>query len=314
MPNGQESLALTAQKPSFKFGRWLSTPLLLLFPTFLIIAVVIIIPLLISLYISFTSFRLIEPESLYHWVGLRNYIRLAQDPVFWAAFGRTLLFLTVALNLELVVGLGLALLVNRALRGRQVLRTILMFPMTFSPILVGYMFKYMFNDNIGLLNNFLQLFGFNAQIAWLVDGTLATGAILIAEMWASTSIFAILILAGLLAVPHEQIEAAQVDGASRIQTFQHILLPNLMPFIYIAMTIRSLDVGRAYDIVQVMTGGGPARRTELIWTLVGRTGYVDSQMAVANAMAFISVILSILFTYYFYRQLLASRSFMGGQP
>jgi multiple sugar transport system permease protein len=128
----------------------------------------------------------------------------------------------------------------------------------------------------------------------------------------STSVFAILLLAGLMALPKEPIEAARVDGCNPWQVFRHITLPFLMPFIFIAMTIRSLDVARAYDMVRIMTNGGPAGRTELLWTLMTRTGYQNSQMGMANAMGYVSIILSIAFTVYYYRALTKARTFMGG--
>jgi multiple sugar transport system permease protein len=186
---------------------------------------------------------------------------------------------------------------------------LMMFPMMFSPILVGFQFKFLFNDNVGLINNALQSLGITEQaIPWLIDGTLAFFAIVVAEVWSSTPVFAILILAGLLAMPREPIEAAKVDGCTPWQSFRYVTWPFIMPFAYIAMTIRSLDVGRAYDIVKIMTDGGPARRTELIWTLVARTAYSDARMGAANAMAYASILLSILFTVYFFRKLASART------
>jgi multiple sugar transport system permease protein len=211
------------------------------------------------------------------------------------------------------LGLGIALLINQITWGQRGLRTIMMFPMMFSPILVGFQFKFIFNDNIGILNNALQSLGITDQaIPWLVDGRLAMFSIIFAEVWMSTSVFAILLLAGLFAMPRDPVEAARVDGCNPWQVFRHITLPFLMPFAFIAMTIRSLDVARAYDIVKVMTGGGPAGRTELLWTLIARTGYENAQMGKANAMAYISTLLSIAFTVYFYRKLMAARRVMGG--
>ena len=238
------------------------TPYLLLSPAFLVLIFVVALPLVFSLYTSFTGYRLIRPDSLWNWVGLRNYQRIFGDADFWFAFGRTILFLTIALNLEFILGLGIALLINRITWGQRTLRTIMMFPMMFSPILVGYQFKFVFNDNIGVLNNALQSLGISdAATPWLVDRNLAMFSIIFAEVWMSTSVFAILLLAGLFAMPRDPIEAAKVDGCSPLQVFRHITLPFLMPFAFIAMTIRSLDVARAYDIVDVMTGGGPAGRT-----------------------------------------------------
>ena len=283
----------------------------LLLPAIIVIAAVVLIPLIFSLYSSFTPYKLTRPSTLWKWVGTFNYEKILTDTKFWAAFGRTVLFLTIVLNLELLLGLGIALLVNKLTWGQRTLRTILMFPMMFSPILVGFQFKFIFNDNIGLVNNVLQSLGFEGALPWLVDGKLAMFSIIFAEVWMSTSVFAILILAGLFAMPRDPLEAAKVDGCTSWQTFRHITLPFLMPFIYIAMTIRSLDVARAYDIVQIMTGGGPARRTELLWTLMSRTGYVDARMGLANAMGYVSIILSIAFTIFFFRKLSAARAEIG---
>jgi multiple sugar transport system permease protein len=290
-----------------------AVPYLLLMPAMIVILAVVLVPLLVSFWTSFTSYNLTRPDTLYNFVGLRNYQRLLGNDEFWWAFGRTFLFVTITLNVEMMLGLGLALLVNKITYGQRALRTIMMFPMMFSPILVGFQFKYIFNDSIGLVNNALFDLGLITQpIPWLVDGTLANFSIMFAEVWMSTSIFAILLLAGLMALPKEPIEAAKVDGCNPWQVFRHITLPFLMPFVYIAMTIRSLDVARAYDMIRIMTNGGPAGRTELIWTLMTRTGYQNSQMGAANAMGYVSIILSIVFTFYFYRKLTAARTFMGG--
>ena len=291
--------------------KYLNGPWVLLLPAIIMLACVVFLPLLLSLWTSFTPFKLTKPDTLYRFVGLRNYERLIGDYDFWIAFGRTVLFLTIALNLELVFGLGIALLINKITYAQKTLRTLMMFPMMFSPILVGFQWKYIFNDNIGLLNNFLREFGVVNPIPWLVDATLANISIMAAEIWSSTSVFAILLLAGLMGIPKDPIEAAKVDGCNSWQVFKNITLPFLMPFIFIAMTIRSLDVARAYDIVQMMTGGGPAKRTELLWTLISRTGYVDAKMGMANAMSYISIVLSIAFTFFFFYKLMEARKVLS---
>jgi multiple sugar transport system permease protein len=290
--------------------KFLNGPWVLLLPTVIVLACVVFLPLLISLWTSFTPFKLTRPDTLYKFVGFRNYERLFSNYDFWVAFGRTVLFLTIALNLELVFGLGIALLINKITYAQKTLRTLMMFPMMFSPILVGFQWKYIFNDNIGLLNNFLREFGVSPK-PWLVDAFLANMSIMAAEIWSSTSVFAILLLAGLMGIPKDPIEAAKVDGCNSWQVFKNITLPFLMPFIFIAMTIRSLDVARAYDIVQMMTGGGPAKRTELLWTLISRTGYVDAKMGLANAMSYISIFLSIAFTFFFFYKLMEARKILS---
>jgi multiple sugar transport system permease protein len=156
-----------------------------------------LLPLLVSLWTSFTGYNLTKPETLFDFVGLRNYSACSPTPISGGPFGRTFAVLTVALNLEILLGLGIALLINKITWGQRTLRTIMMFPMMFSPILVGFQFKFMFNDNVGLVNNALQSLGLTDQpIPWLVDGTLAFFSIIFAEIWMSTSVFAILLLAG----------------------------------------------------------------------------------------------------------------------
>ena len=286
--------------------------ILLIMPALIVLLAVVMIPLVFSLYSSFTPYRLTRPDSLFRWIGAYNYEKALTSAKFWSAFGRTVLYLAIALNVEMLLGLGLALLVSKVTRGQRTLRTIMMFPMMFSPVLVGFQFKFIFNDNVGLVNNALQSLGLTeAAIPWLVDEKLAMFSILFAEIWMSTSVFAILILAGLFSIPQDPQEAARVDGCTPWQSFRHITLPFIMPFIYIAMAIRSLDVARAYDIVQIMTNGGPAGRTELLWTLIGRTGYNDAKMGYANAMGYISIILAIVFTIYFFRKLNAARKELG---
>ncbi len=237
-------------------------PIKLLMPAFLAVGIVVILPLLFSFYTSFTAYRLTDPDTLSHWIGWRNYERAFANGDFWAAFGRTILFLTIALNLELLLGLGVALLLNQVTKGQRALRTVMMFPMMFSPVLVGFQFKFMLNDSTGIVNNLMQtLFGAKSAFPFLVDANSALASLIAAEVWNSTPIFAVILLAGLMALPKDPIEASKVDGCTSWQTFRYVTLPYLMPFIYISMTIRSLDVGRAYDIVRIMTNGGPGGRT-----------------------------------------------------
>ena len=159
--------------------KFLNGPWVLLLPTVIVLACVVFLPLLISLWTSFTPFKLTRPDTLYKFVGFRNYERLFGNYDFWVAFGRTVLFLTIALNLELVF--GIALLINKITYAQKTLRTLMMFPMMFSPILVGFQWKYIFNDNIGLLNNFLREFGVSPK-PWLVDAFLANMSIMAAEI------------------------------------------------------------------------------------------------------------------------------------
>jgi multiple sugar transport system permease protein len=283
-------------------------PLALLLPSILIILLIVGFPMVYSLYLSFTNFNLTSPGNV-EFIGLQNYINLlTEDPNFWKTFGRTVLFISLAVNIEFLIGLGIAQLMARAIRGQSLARTLMMMPMMFAPILVGFQFKWFFNAQVGMINNILYtLTGEPHFIPWLIDTPQGFIALLVAEIWMSTPFMVIILEAGILSLPQEPFEAAEVDGASGWQKFRHLTLPMLMPFIYTAMAIRSLDVARAYDIVSIMTGGGPGMRTELIWTYVNRLAFTGKQFALGSAMSYITVILSFAFTYMFFRNVMKSR-------
>jgi multiple sugar transport system permease protein len=287
-------------------------PLVLLTPAILIMLFVIGIPMLYSFYLSFTNFSL--SSTTHRLIGADNYIQLLfKDPLFWSAFGRTVLFMALAVNIEFILGLGIAQLMAKVIRGQGLLRTLMMMPMMFAPILVGFQFKWFFNAQTGLVNNILYtVTGQPHFIAWLIDKPLGFISILAAEIWMGTPFMVVILEAGILSLPTEPFEAAEVDGASGWQKFRMLTLPMIMPFIYTAQAIRSLDLARAYDVVQIMTGGGPANRTELIWTYVNRLAFGQHQFAVATAMSYITVLLSFLFTWFLFRNLIRSR-WTGGR-
>jgi multiple sugar transport system permease protein len=268
--------------------------------------------MLYSFYLSFTNFSL--SSTTHRLIGADNYIQLLfKDPLFWSAFGRTVLFMALAVNIEFILGLGIAQLMAKVIRGQGLLRTLMMMPMMFAPILVGFQFKWFFNAQTGLVNNILYtVTGQPHFIAWLIDKPLGFISILAAEIWMGTPFMVVILEAGILSLPTEPFEAAEVDGASGWQKFRMLTLPMIMPFIYTAQAIRSLDLARAYDVVQIMTGGGPANRTELIWTYVNRLAFGQHQFAVATAMSYITVLLSFLFTWFLFRNLIRSR-WTGGR-
>ena len=287
-------------------------PFILILPSLVAIILVTAFPLLYSLYVSFTPYELLKPTSLAFNAGkmFNNYGRLLQDETFWRAFINTLVFLAITVNLEYVLALGLSQLLAKVTRGQGILRTLLMMPMMFAPILVGFQFRWFFNSNLGLVNNALVSLNLITEAqrpAWLVDEPLGMLSIMIAIIWMNLPMMTIILLAGTLSLPSEVYEAADVDGANGWQKFRHITVPLLTPFTYIALTIRSLDVARAYDVVRIMTDGGPAHRTELIWTYVTRLAIEDTKFGLGSAMSWVTVIVSVVFTLYFFRQLVKSR-------
>jgi multiple sugar transport system permease protein len=202
----------------------------------------------------------------------------------------------------------LSQLIARVTFGQSILRTILMVPMMFAPVLVGFQFAWFFNATVGLVNNALLSLGVLAEPkAWLVDQPTGMISIMIASVWMNVPIMTIILLAGTLSLSRDVYEAAEVDGANAWQQFRNVTIPMLQPFILIALTVRSLDVARAYDIVRIMTGGGPAHRTEMIWTYTGRLAIRNSQFGLASAMSMVTVLLGVLFTLFLFRQLVKSR-------
>ena len=282
-------------------------PIVLLMPAIIILVFVVGFPMLYSLYLSFTNFTLLSQTSM-KFVGLQNYITLFKDSVFLGALGRTILYITIVVNVEFIIGLVIANAMSHIIKGQGILRTILMMPMMFAPILVGFQFKWIFNDQVGLINNILyEIFGRPVIIPWLIERPLGFISILIAEIWMSTPFMVIVFLAGIMSISPEILEAAEVDGANEWQKFRHVTVPSITPFIYIAMAIRSLDVAKAYDLVSIMTGGGPAHRTELIWTYVYRLAFTSQKFALGSAMSYITVIIAFAFTFYLFRQLIKAR-------
>jgi multiple sugar transport system permease protein len=306
---------VTAAKEDSSFANRISAgifPFLLIAPSIIIILVITGFPLLYSLFVSFTPYELLRPNSLTFEfsTAFRNYVRLWNDAVFWRAFWNTVIFLTATVNISYLLSLGLSQLMARVTYGQSIMRTMLMVPMMFAPILVGFQFRWFFNGNVGLVNNVLLAMGIiqeQGQISWLVDVPLGMITIIIASIWMNIPVMTIILLAGTLSLPSEVFEAAEVDGATYWQKFRHITFPLLQPFSYIALTILSLDISRAFDIVRMMTDGGPAHRTEMIWTYVTRLAIEDTKFGLGSAMSWVTVLLSVLFTLYFFRQLVKAR-------
>lgn len=282
-------------------------PTILLLPAILIILFVVGIPMIYSLFLSFTDFTLIKSTD-YKFIGINNYITLFKNPVFWQSFGKTIIYIAVAVNLEFIIGLIIANMMSHVVRGQSILRTMIMMPMMFAPILVGFQFKWFFNDQVGLINNILySITGHPVIIPWLIQKPLGFITILTAEIWMSVPFMVIIFLAGIMSIPQEIFEAADVDGASGWHKFRYVTIPSISPFIFIAMAVRSLDIAKAYDLVSIMTGGGPAHRTELIWTYVYRLAFTSQKFALGSSMSFVTVLLSCAFTFYLFRNLLKTR-------
>jgi multiple sugar transport system permease protein len=290
-------------------------PYLMTVPAVIVVVAVVIYPMAYSLFVSFTPFHLLRPDTTSQFVVdnmFDNYARLARDDVFWRALWNTILFMVVTVNASVLIGFGLAMMLARMTFAMGPVRVLLMIPMMFAPVLIGFQFAWFFNATVGLVNNaFLTLGIISEPVAWLVDEPSGMISLMLASIWMTVPVVTIVLLAGRLSLSDELYDAASVDGASVYQRMRHITLPQMRPFFVIVMVLLSLDIARAYDIVRIMTDGGPAHRTELIWTYAGQLAIRGSQFGMASAMSMTGVVLGVAFTFILFRQMMQLRKDMG---
>lgn len=197
--------------------------------------------------------------------GLDNYGRMVGDGRFWQTFWNTTVFTSASVFFELVLGMGIALVLNQSFRGRGVVRTIALIPWALPTALMGLAWAWIFNDQYGVVNDILQRLGLiNTGIGWLGEPTLAMVAVVCADVWKTTPFISILLLAGLQSISSDLYEAHAIDGANPWQSFRQITLPLLMPQILIALLFRFAQAFGIFDLIAVMTGGGPAGATETV--------------------------------------------------
>ncbi|MDG2617513.1 sugar ABC transporter permease [Thermoleptolyngbya sichuanensis XZ-Cy5] len=237
---------------------------LLVAPALLLLAVVYAYPILRAFWLGlFTQNLGTELQPVFS--GFENLGRMAADGRFWQSLGNTTVFTLASLTLELILGMGMALVLNQAFRGRGWVRTIAILPWALPTALIALGWVWIFNDQYGVWNDILMRLGIlQSGVNWLGDPTLAMLALIAADVWKTTSFVAILLLAGLQSIPQDLYEAHAMDGATRWQSFRQITLPLLMPQIVIASLFRFAQAFGIFDLVQVMTGGGPAGATETV--------------------------------------------------
>lgn len=237
---------------------------MLLAPALLILAAVYAYPIARSVWLSLFNQNLgtkLEPV----FAGLSNYGRMGQDGRFWQTIGNTMVFTVSSLLLELILGMGIALVLNQAFRGRGMVRTIAIIPWALPTALIAASWAWIFNDQFGVVNDLLLRLGLiNAGINWLGNPTPAMVSVIIADVWKTTSFVAILLLAGLQSISGDLYEAHAIDGATPWQSFRQITLPLLMPQILIATLFRFAQSFGIFDLIQVMTSGGPGGATETV--------------------------------------------------
>jgi trehalose/maltose transport system permease protein len=238
---------------------------LFLAPSLLAAAAVAGWPLARTATFAFTDARLTELDAA-RWVGLENFIWILKDPDWWRAVWNTLVFTACSVSLELVLGLGFALLLNAGLRGNRALRAVAIVPWAVPTIVSAQMWSWMYHDIYGVINDaLLRLGAIEAPVAWLADPETAMAAVIMTDVWKATPFVTLLLLAGLQTVPDHLIAAARVDGAGPVRTFLHVTLPLLRPAIVVALVFRTLDALRVFDLIYVMTSNSRATATVSVY-------------------------------------------------
>lgn len=237
---------------------------LLITPALIILAFVFVYPIARAFWLSlFTQNLGTQLEPIFS--GFNNYGRMVGDGRFWQSLWNTTIFTTVAIFLELVFGMTFALVLNQAFFGRSFARTAALIPWALPTAVMGLAWAWIFNDQYGVINDILFRLGIiNEAITWLGEPTRAMFALIVADVWKTTPFIALILLAGLQSISSDLYEAHAIDGATPIQSFKQITLPLLVPQILISLLFRFAQSFGIFDLVQVMTGGGPAGATEMV--------------------------------------------------
>ncbi len=263
---------------------------LLVAPSIFLLLLVGVFPLLYLIMVSFQGITMTENNT--DFVGLQNYAYLVKDKRMWLALGHTMIFLVIALPIELLLGLAMAQLFLEKLPGRQVFIALLVLPVVISPIVAGATWSLMFDNRFGPINQIIGwLMGKEVALLWTFNPHLVYPAILVAEIWQWTPFMFLLLLAALANVDKSQLEAAAIDGAGYWRTFRKIVLPSIWPVMAIALLIRALDLFRLFDVVWALTQGGPGTMTETISMFTYVQGFRQFETSYTAAVALLIIVL-----------------------
>lgn len=269
------------------------TPYVFLAPAAVIMVIALFYPLIYMIYGSFRDWDPSQSIAETDFVGFKNYITLLFDPNFHESLTVTLIFAVSVVSIEMVLGVGLALLLDRNIRGMSVLRTLFILPMMIAPVVVGLMWRYMYHPTVGTFNRFLKSWGLDG-IDWL--GQHALLSVIIADIWQWTPFIFILSLAALQSLPQSAIEAARIDGATGWQQIWHIKIPLMMPVLIVTALLRLIDAFKVLEVILVMTEGGPGLSTEILALRISRTATEFRELGVAAAMSNYLLILLLILT------------------
>lgn len=252
-------------------------------PAIIVTIALVVIPTCYAIWISLTDWNLTSGKSR-SFIGIQNYVDLFYDTRFWSSMARTLVFAISTLALNVVLGFALALLLNRRLPGKALFRTLLIVPQVVTPVVVGLTWRFMYDPSLGIVNWVLRFFGGNS-IAFLGQSGTALMAVIVTFVWEYTPFVFLILLAGLEGLPKEPFEAAKIDGASRIATHWHITIPMMKGPISVALLFQVMFSFGVFDIIYIMTGGGPGRATETLVMYAYKLGFVTFDIGHASAAA-----------------------------
>ncbi len=277
---------------------------LLVAPALFVIGAVAIYPILRALWLSLHEMHLKFGTPKF--IGLKNYGELFSNPKYWKSVWNTIYFTGVSVFLEAVIGLGVALLMNRSFKGRGILRASVLIPWAIPTVISALMWKSMYNPQMGVLNDILLRIGvIDGPLAWLGSKQLAMWAAIIADVWKTTPFIALLILAGLQTIPQSLYEAARIDGASKWQQFKNITFPLVKHSLLVALLFRTLRAFRVFGLLRVLTGGGPASSTEVLSLRAYKTLFSYLHFGKGSATS-VTVFVGVLIISYIYIKVLGT--------
>ena len=255
--------------------------------------VMVAFPIIYTFALGFHSWRM-STKIPWKWIGLENYIDMFSDDRFMEAVGRTFHFTVIALTIEVILGMVIALYLDRDFKGKNLTKTLFLLPMVATPVAVGVVWKLIYEPNIGIINYLLRQVGLKG-LDWLGNGDIALYSLMVVDIWQWTPMVMLILQAGLSSIPSDCYEAAVVDGASTFQMIRKITLPLLKPTIFTAVLLRLVDALKTFDIIYSMTLGGPGHATETMNILSYKTAFEYMQFGEASAMliVFFLIVLAI---------------------
>lgn len=272
---------------------------LMLLPSVLLILVLILYPTVNTIYQSFFEIRTQTAALGPKFVGFRNYVKAFQDEHFWDTLWWTLAFTAVSVALELIIGMGLALLMNRKIPGQGLVRTAVLIPWGIPTVVSGIIWTQFFAQN-GIVNSTLAAFNLIKEpLSWLGNEWLAKLSILIADVWKNTPYMSLLLLSGLLTISRDYYEAAEIDGAGKFRQFTHITLPLIKATMSVTVLFRIISAMRVYDLIVAMTAGGPAGRTETVSMYAVNTYFTYGNTGYGATLSVLMLIISVGISMFF---------------